>query len=157
MIRQITFAVGFIIEYVLRFIARRITAAIIRVNEFSLYCSGYLLHRCVFQSKLGQLEFDPEDPRYPADGILWVRQPEHGNNLLPCPFRVQNRWIVRKQTKLSPSLEFNIRSVALNLEMNPVYVEWKPDFKDANSRIFDAWEQIERHLKNNFHFNLQTH
>lgn len=157
MIRQITFAAGFIIEYVLRFIARRITATIIRVNEFSLYCSGYLLHRCIFQSKLGHLEFDPEDPRYPADGILWVRHAAHGNNLLPRPFRVQNRWIVRKQTKLSPSLEFNIRAAALNLEMSPVYVEWKPDLKDANSRIIDAWERIEQHLKNHHRFNLQVH
>lgn len=131
-LKQINFALLFVMEYVSIRLARWSLATATWAMEHLVRCEEYAVHVLVYRRRLGGLYLDPVRPEDTPDGVLWVRNELAGQQLIPVPFWLSNRYLA-KVPRLTPAMDFNIRSLALKQGLLPSYVGWKahPDLVEA--------------------------
>lgn len=136
-VKQFNFFVVFVARYIAAQVYRQILAAVEFARDASTAAFDYMLHITVYRRRLIALNYYLGEDFHEADGILWARNADNGFLLTPIPFRIDNRWLARVNSKgLSNKLKFMITSVALDAAINPGRIAWNPP-KDKMASIME--------------------
>lgn len=138
-----TFLFRFVCEHLrMRFYA--LCVALYQAVALALTLTGeYIAHITLHQRRIGLLQRE-FDAKLLPDGILWVRNYEEGAKLTPFPFRISNRWMLRKFHGSSPGLQLRIMAQAHDEDLRPARVvmtqQLEVEFEDI--KLWNQWHRL---------------
>lgn len=142
--KQTTFLITWVAIRVLSITYDAAKTAVLFVNDVATALFDLMLHISIYQAKVSVVMFDLED-HHEADGVLWVRRENNGAIMTPLPFRLPNRWVVRRNAQLTRWLDMEIRSIAILNSLQPHRIVWKPSSREMAGWIKTSAEAVELH------------
>lgn len=144
--KQASFLAAWIALRIFSIIYDCVKTSVLFINDVATALFDLMLHVGVYRCKVSVVMFDLED-HHEADGVLWVRREKNGTVLTPLPFRLPNRWVVRRNTQLTRWLDMEIRSIAILDSLQPHRIVWKPSDREMAGWIKASAEAVEQYTR----------